>query len=150
MDATSDTTSSTGENASLPPFPYVKVVCPECNEEELVLGNGDPECLKCGYTKPAAEAAADFVVKVQGLSLGKHDHDSPLLECPSCGVEGEETMVEMGPGDSAPNPEAFVCFDCGEAWGENEIDRCSDCNRFRELNDVGLCDDCMEGARSRF
>ena len=58
MDATSDTTSSTGENASLPPFPYVKVVCPECNEEELVLGDGNGDRggeLFRTYSRPSSE-----------------------------------------------------------------------------------------------
>jgi hypothetical protein len=75
-----------------------KAWCPRCDcvEETLVLGDGDPRCLMCGYSAKPIDALCDL-----GL-------DGVIGHCPECG------------GACGDYSSAWVCFWCGTSFAGDQ------------------------------
>jgi hypothetical protein len=145
-----------GGNAAQPspppprePRPPFTVECPSCDDGRLVLGEGDPHCETCGYTASAEDAANEYLESVQGLSsyqVGKDGGDWPCTKCPECNATA---LITMEPGDSVPNADYFVCFECGERWAEGTLTTCVECGEWKNLGGEIICDDCFDDKVSR-
>jgi hypothetical protein len=140
--------SVSGGGAAGPPStvgrPPFEVDCPSCDNGVLILGDGDPRCEQCGYTKPGEDVADDYLEAVCGISqyeTAKDGGEWPCYVCPECGCTA---LVLMEPGETVPNPNGFVCFGCGLTWGERGLERCCECNEFKELGEEIICDHCWQ------
>ena len=96
--------------------------CPACWQETLIIGDGDPRCLFCGYTIPSEEMAeqmAEFMVEV----------------CPECQSESFAFVLFTN------EDGGWLCTSCGIKG--NSYERCPRCDNFMSSNAM-FCDSCTE------
>jgi len=107
--------------------------CPECLQEALLLGDGDPRCLFCHFSSDP-ESTADAYASAFGDWMSPKDRmitgDSVRL-CPECETYA---LVERYDATTGPN---HVCFWCGISGSFEECPRCG------ELYDPGGKEDYM-------
>ena len=95
--------------------------CPHCWAEALVLGNGSPKCLFCGYSDTPDNVLEE--VGTEAVDL-----------CPSC--SGPCNMEFLDAAGSR-----WVCYSCGEI---DDYDFCEDCGRlFKNRSPDYICSDCL-------
>jgi hypothetical protein len=124
---------------------HLQPECPRCRRATLDLGGKKPRCPRCRYARPAPEMVDEYLDEVVGLSkysTVKDGGEWPSYQCPSC--RDEHVLVALEPGDEVANPRRFICFGCGEAWADGELNVCCECNEFRELGEAIICDDCFD------
>jgi ribosomal protein S27E len=98
----------------------MNVTCPECKNETLVLGDGNPRCSGCGYTADAVKAADRYIEDVLGESRYGIEKDGgtwPRSDCPGC------DMTSFVHGDS---DRPYICFQCGESWKADKLSWCEE------------------------
>ncbi|MBI3951048.1 MAG: hypothetical protein HY314_11410 [Acidobacteria bacterium] len=94
--------------------------CPRCWQETLVLGDGDPQCLFCGFT-----ASPDEVAKEVNYEAGPEP-------CPECGG----SCVRLG------DQTVWVCFQCGN---QGDYEFCGTCGELFSGEPMGgRCSACWE------
>jgi hypothetical protein len=97
------------------------VECPRCSQEALILGDGNPRCLFCGYKAEPTAAADDYLSNVLGLSkyaIVKDGGEWPCHQCAKCEMEA---MVRRD--------DDYLCLCCGARFLPRELDRCPGCGR---------------------
>ena len=122
------------------------VTCPSCDEDALVLGDGDPRCLFCRYQMRALNAADDYLGAIIGLSeyrLVKEGEEWPRHSCPGCDADA---LVDTG----TDGTDRYICFSCGESWPDGAFDRCARCGApFLVDGELTVCDDCFDSIADR-
>jgi ribosomal protein L37E len=115
--------------------------CYRCGEEAFILGDGG-RCLFCGFRVEAETGAAEYA----WLVLGSTEYDVTkggdwaVSRCSECYAE---TLVDTGNvGGEAPATR-WVCFSCGQAWKEDELDNCTSCGALHQ-SEMDICSDCWE------
>ena len=121
------------------------VTCPACMQDTSILQDG-ATCLFCGYSAPPEDAADAYIADVLGESryrLAKDGEDWPRHMCPECDTEA---LVDQGPGGNQFPVDQFLCFACGTAWKEGDLDYCGLCGQPYDLNEneMPVCNDCFE------
>ncbi len=121
------------------------VTCPACMQEASILLDG-ARCLFCGYGAPPEEAADTYIAVVLGESqyrLAKEGQDWPRYMCPECETE---TLVDQGPGGNQFPADQYLCFACGAAWKEGDLDFCGLCGQpyNGDANEMTVCNDCFD------
>jgi ribosomal protein L37E len=120
--------------------------CYRCGEQAFVLGDGG-RCLFCGYRVDAETGAADYA----WLVLGSTEYDITkggewaVSRCPECSTE---TLVDTGNVGSEVPAIRWVCFNCGLAWNDDQLDNCTSCGALH-ATDMDICSDCWEYKISR-
>jgi len=97
------------------------VSCPRCWNTALILGDGDPDCLFCGFTASARDVADEVGSEIE-----------PQV-CPECGGPCVLTYIEV--------VKRWLCYGCGE---EGEYEVCESCGALYDDNGHDLCDECFE------
>ena len=91
----------------------IKVTCPKCHADELVLGERDPHC-KCGYAATPTAAADDYVEGFLRRARGGTE-EWGVVPCPAC---SQPTLVVQVEEVGCP---AFVCFQCAASYEEDDL-----------------------------
>jgi hypothetical protein len=122
------------------------IQCPACYQEALILGDGDPKCLFCFYEDEPNKVANEYLETIQNESsyiAVTQGGEYPLYQCPSC---SEEAFIRLN-NDGIGNFETtWVCFCCGESWGNN-IDLCTSCNNpYVNDDESSVCMDCFRNS----
>lgn len=122
--------------------------CPVCDQDALVVRDGDRRCLFC-FSEPNAEDAAQSHAST---ALGFHPYEGmtqgsdPFRTCPSC---EEKEMVRASNNDDETE---YKCFACGERFDTAETADCTRCGRMFvppiEEDDV-ICPECFQGVLDR-
>jgi hypothetical protein len=110
------------------------VTCPSCQQEALVIGTNERECLFCHRDCHDAEKlAAEFGSEVLGIS--RHDVAEGVLEpvstCWECGTVALVAEAELR-GQLVPK---WLCFECGVTAESDEVGNCSICNEPMIMNE---------------
>ncbi|MFH8395764.1 hypothetical protein [Streptomyces sp. NPDC018036] len=127
------------------------VVCPECAQQALVLGDKDlPACRFClkSWDDPAVAAAeyAWIVLGQDGPAPGE-DEDTPVRSCPNCSTHA---LVMEAVTAAAPEKIATLCFACAEDYTDTPLVLCQDCSDpLPEDSEDLLCRDCSSIAFGR-
>ncbi|MEE9238242.1 MAG: hypothetical protein V3U58_01635 [Thermodesulfobacteriota bacterium] len=130
------------EEVDKEPYRY-RVECPFCYEEALIVGDGNPpKCLFCGYTSEVEDVVKEFmdsVMSINSFMLLKDGGELPLHDCPECGLDALVEYYNFF-------PKKYVCFSCGQNWGESEISDCMSCGRLYDpgVHDSPMCVTCIE------
>lgn len=126
------------------------VTCPSCSQEAALLGDGI-SCIFCGHRSEAKVAADEYITMVLGenfYTLVKEGGEWPCYSCPTC---ENETMVDQGLSGIQFPQKQFICFSCGEAWEEGQLDYCGSCGNPYDPGDDGIsiCSDCFQAKVDR-
>ncbi|MGA5819834.1 hypothetical protein ACPC54_18480 [Kitasatospora sp. NPDC094028] len=128
------------------------VVCPECDQQALVLGRDLPVCRFCLATwQDPAQAAEEYAWMVLGLdgAAPGDEENPPVRICPDCSSQAlvMEAVTAEAPEDARP-----LCFACGESYANSEFGYCAQgCGTPlpAESEDL-ICSDCEGIALGRF
>ncbi|MFJ3777814.1 hypothetical protein ACIPX0_39620 [Streptomyces sp. NPDC090075] len=127
------------------------VVCPECAQHALVLGDKDlPACRFClkSWDDPSVAAAeyAWIVLGQDGPAPGE-DEDAPVRACPNCSTNA---LVMEAVTVAAPDETATLCFACAEDYTDADLVLCQDCSDpLPEGSQELLCSGCSSIAFGR-
>lgn len=113
------------------------VTCSMCFQKAFVL-NEELNCLFCGYSDDADNAALNYIENVLGISSYLEYKDGgyfPLETCFEC--ENDSLVNDNG---------NFICFNCSYTWEESDVLTCSNCGElFLRQQDTFIdnCDSCL-------
>lgn len=103
-------------------------VCPSCEADTLVYGEGDPcRCTSCGHEESAASIA-------RTITTGE------TIYCPECAGIGPETCAAM--------EDHWLCTDCGNTYSYERHERCVRCED-RIAPSGGVCQLCWDEAMTK-
>lgn len=119
--------------------------CPRCLQRTFLIPSGaDPVCPFCRYSASPDEAVDEWCFEFFGAQDPKERYTDPVkFTCPEC---GRDTLIHQDFGDMNPPEPGWVCFNCGQTWGIDEIGFCCTCgNPYEQTeDDCGMCSDCWE------
>lgn len=114
------------------------VECAGCGQKAAVIEAG-VECLFCGRKVSGEEGAQDYAMEFLG-GRASYEFGDPTLECPSC---EHNSLLDL----CNQSSEQFLCFNCGERFGNDQIDFCLKCGRpFQMDGEQSVCDACYSEA----
>ncbi|MFF2438861.1 hypothetical protein ACFVU4_32700 [Streptomyces sp. NPDC058107] len=99
------------------------VVCPDCAQQALVLGEDLPNCRFCLMTwDDPEEAAAEYTWLVLGeVASTEPDTENPIQTCPDC---FSDSLVMGTITAAAPAPHQ-LCFSCVGDFTDTEFAACA-------------------------
>ena len=102
----------------------VLVDCPHCAQTAMIIDDGTT-CYFCGYSADGVVAANDYVALLFGIDWRylASGGEEPIFFCSEC---GNEALVHKASLDGDLD-EAFLCFECGNVWGWEEMAFCGLC-----------------------
>jgi hypothetical protein len=122
------------------------IECPTCQQKALEVDGGVVRCRFCYHTTDPDDAANDYIARVLGYSsrysVEKDGGEWPLNRCPQC---GHNTLV------GTEEMQSHFCFNCGEEWSSDSLERCCECNEFyaAEEGDGRICTLCFRAKVER-
>ncbi len=116
------------------------VTCPDCRQPFSVVEVG-AKCAFCGYRRPPEEAFDDYEIGVAGRSSPDAGNPWPRTRCPECYSETLALTRERGSGWGHGR---YVCFTCGRAWSDMQLEHCATCDELMETGGMTVCSACFD------
>ncbi len=98
------------------------VACPNCRlEKSIVVEDGGPLCLFCGFTGKPEDVAEAWVADAHDLMAA--DEERYVYRCPTC---GREAFIDAGHQQEDP---WYKCLACGKVWEMDDVAFCAWCGQ---------------------